>query len=199
MIKREVRRGDIYWFDFGMTKGSEQGGVRPAVVIQNNVGNRYSPTIIVSIISSEIKKNELPTHVYINEYEKCGLKRPSQVMAEQVKTVDKSKIGDYIGSLNKATMDKINKAIEISVQVGSANDYVEPREVKETKRKAREIEEIDQFLRMWFSKNNDMTRVQEYIKDREIMIKDLELYAKNYGLDYRNFYKPMVNNLRMVG
>lgn len=194
-----ILRGDIFWVDLGIAKGSEQGGVRPAVIIQNDVGNKYSPTVIVCPITSEIKRKELPTHVLLEDYRRYGLKSLSQVIAEQIKTMDKSKIGDYIGYISDDIMNTVDKAIEISVNVGSAKFSYEPREVKVAKRKAREIEEIDQFLKMWFSKNSDMNRVMDYLRDREIMIKDLELYAKKYTLNYKDFYSGIENNTRMVG
>lgn len=200
MITRQCKRACIHWVDFGETKGSEQGGIRPAIIIQNDIGNKYSPTVIVCPISSEIKKKELPTHVYLENWRTYGLTKPSQVITEQIRTRDKAQLGDYIGCVDVDTMNKIDKAIEISVQVGSAKNIIEPREVRESKRKAQEIREIDSFLRMWFLKNDDINKVQEYIKDREIMIKDLELYSTRYNLDYREFYQPINGvNLGMVG
>lgn len=200
MITRQCKRACIHWVDFGETKGSEQGGIRPAIIIQNDIGNKYSPTVIVCPISSEIKKKELPTHVYLENWRTYGLTKPSQVITEQIRTRDKAQLGDYIGCVDVDTMNKIDKEIEISVQVGSAKNIIEPREVRESKRKAQEIREIDSFLRMWFLKNDDMSKVQEYIKDREIMIKDLELYSTRYNLDYREFYQPINGvNLGMVG
>lgn len=200
MITRQCKRACIHWVDFGETKGSEQGGIRPAIIIQNDIGNKYSPTVIVCPISSEIKKKELPTHVYLDNWKTYGLTKPSQVITEQIRTRDKAQLGDYIGCVDVDTMNKIDKSIEISVQVGSAKNIIEPREVRESKRKAQEIREIDNFLRMWFLKNDDINKVQEYIKDREIMIKDLELYSTRYNLDYREFYQPINGvNLGMVG
>lgn len=125
MLNKQVKRGDIYWVDFGITKGSEQGGIRPSVVIQNDIGNKFSPTVIVCPISSEIKKKELPTHVLISEYNKYGLKQLSQVMTEQMKVRDKTQLGDYIGTMDAEIMSRIDRAIEISVNVGSAKNIVE--------------------------------------------------------------------------
>ena len=200
MIK-QYKRGNVYWVDFGITDGSEQGGVRPAVIIQNDIGNKYSPTVIVCPISSEIKKKELPTHVYLSEYKMYGLTKPSQVITEQIRTIDKSKVGDYIGYIDKSAMLKVSKALEVSVQVGGAKNIYEPREVKVIKDKVKEIEEIDSFIRMWLMKNNDVTVIKDYLIDREIMIKDLELYANKHNLDYKKIYNPMMYNsdVRMVG
>ena len=199
-MDRNFKRGYVYWVDFGLSKGSEQGGVRPSVIIQNDVGNRYSPTVIVCPITSEIKKKELPTHVYLNDYKSYGLKNPSQVIAEQMKTIDKKQIGDYIGEIDIEVMDKVDRAIEISVNVGSAKSSYLPREVKVIKEKVEEIKDLDKFIRMWFSKNDDIDRISCYIKDREIAIKDLERYAKMNNINYREYYSPMrEERVRMVG
>lgn len=199
-MNRQVKRGDIFWVDFGLTKGSEQGGVRPAVVVQNDIGNKYSPTVIVCIISSEIKKKELPTHVLLSEYKKYGLTKPSQVMAEQMKVRDKTQLGDYIGTIDGEVMSKIDKAIEISVNVGSAKHIIKTREVKVVKEMVEEIKDLDKFIKMWLRKNNDIERIQGYIKDREIAKRDLERYARINNIDYSKYY-PLVNNerFRMVG
>lgn len=205
MITKHIKRGDIHWVDFGETNGSEQGGIRPAIIIQNNVGNKYSPTVIVCPISSEIKKKELPTHVCLDKWRIYGLTKPSQVITEQIRTRDKSQLGDYIGFVDSDTMDKIDRAIEISVQVGSAKESVYSRELKVIKDKVEEIEDLDKFIKMWFTKNDDTDRIKGYLLDRELAIKDLELYADKYNLNYREFYNPMMKNnervdrVRMVG
>lgn len=199
-MTKEFKRGDIYWVDFGLSTGSEQGGVRPAVIIQNNIGNKFSPTVIVCPISSEIKKKELPTHVYLEKYKLYGLTKQSQVITEQIRTRDKKQLGDYIGYIDTEVMDKIDKAIEISVQVGSAKNPVERREIKVIKEKVEEIKSLDSFIKMWFNYNNDIDRIQNYISDREIAIKDLELYAGKFNLNYKDFYSPLCDEkVRMVG
>lgn len=204
MITRQCKRACIHWVDFGETKGSEQGGIRPAIIIQNDIGNKYSPTVIVCPISSEIKKKELPTHVYLENWKTYGLTKPSQVITEQIRTRDKAQLGDYIGCVDVDTMNKIDKAIEISVQVGSAKNIIEPREVKIVKEKVENIKTLDSFIKVWFMKNDDVDRIKGYLVDREIAIKDLELYANKFNLNYQEFYNPMINNtrvdnVRMVG
>ena len=200
MKNRNFKRGEIYWFDFGIAKGSEQGGIRPAMIIQNDIGNKYSPTVIVCPITSQIKKKEWPTHVYLSDYIKYGLRRPSQVITEQMKTTDKSQLGDYIGIIDKVVMDRVDKAIEISVNVGSAKHLSEPREIKVIKEKVEDIKDLDRFISMWFSKNNDTERIQDYIEDREIAIKDLEKYAEMNNINYRKYYSHVnYNRSRMAG
>ena len=199
-MTREIKRGDIYWVDFGLSTGSEQGGVRPAVIIQNNIGNKFSPTVIVCPITSRFKKKELPTHVRIRNYKESGLLEESQVLTEQISTKDKLSITGYIGTIDKETMKEIDKAIEISVQVGNAINPIERREIKVIKEKVDEIKSLDRFIRMWLNYNNDIDRIQNYISDREIAIKDLELYANRFNLNYKDFYSPLCDEkVRMVG
>ena len=197
-----IRRGQIYEIDFGTPMGSEQGGVRPAVVIQNDIGNKYSPTIIVCPITSRFSKKELPTHIAIKEFENAGLDRLSQVLAEQISTKDKRKVLRYIGSIDSMTMGMIDRAIEISVQVGQNKLNSESREVSVVKRMVKEIEELDSFVRMWLSYNNDIEPIKEQMKERELKIKSLEKYANDKKINYRNYYNPIIKekeNNRMVG
>ncbi len=107
-----VRRGDVYFADLSPVKGSEQGGVRPVVVIQNNTGNRFSPTVIVAAITAQIQKAKLPTHVEVHK--KYGFERDSVILLEQVRTIDKMRLEDKITQLPEAIMSKVDIASEIS-------------------------------------------------------------------------------------
>lgn len=107
-----VRRGDIFYADLSPVVGSEQAGVRPIVVIQNDVGNRYSPTIIGIAITSK-EKIKMPTHLEIDGT-KYGLEKDSVILAEQIRTLDKSRLKEKVGRLDKETLEKLKKAIEIS-------------------------------------------------------------------------------------
>lgn len=109
-----VKRGEVYFADLSPVVGSEQGGVRPVLVIQNNIGNRFSPTVIVAAITAQIQKAKLPTHVEI-EAEKYGFERDSVILLEQIRTIDKQRLTDKITQLDEQMMDKINDALEISV------------------------------------------------------------------------------------
>lgn len=108
MEEKEIRRGDMYHADLNPIVGSEQGGYRPVLVIQNNRGNRYSPTVIVAAITSR-PKNRLPTHVSIKGIE--GLEKNSVVLLEQVRTIDKKRLDDYVGTLDRQQMLKVEKAL----------------------------------------------------------------------------------------
>lgn len=120
-----IRRGDIFYADLSPVIGSEQDGIRPIVVIQNDVGNRYSPTIIGIAITSK-EKLKMPTHLEIDGT-KYGLEKDSVILAEQIRTLDKSRLKEKVGKLDKETLDKLKKAIEISFGLrGKVNfdDYI---------------------------------------------------------------------------
>ncbi|MBE6039129.1 MAG: type II toxin-antitoxin system PemK/MazF family toxin [Anaerofustis stercorihominis] len=107
-----IKRGDVFYADLSPIVGSEQGGVRPVLVLQNDVGNRYSPTIIVSAITSQINKNKLPTHIPLSS--STGLARDSVVLLEQIRTIDKIRLREKIGHIDNETMQKVNNALAVS-------------------------------------------------------------------------------------
>lgn len=109
-----VRRGDVFYAQLNPVVGSEQGGTRPVLVVQNDIGNQYSPTTIIAAITSRINKAKLPTHVEISA-EKGGLERDSVVLLEQIRTIDKSRLKQKVAVLDGDTMMKVNQAIEISL------------------------------------------------------------------------------------
>lgn len=109
----EVRRGNIYYADLSGATGSEQDGIRPVLIIQNDTGNKFSPTVIVAAITSKEKRSDLPTHVYLSV--KFGLRESSIVMLEQIRTLDKSRLGRYVGSIDDKTMQSVEKALAISL------------------------------------------------------------------------------------
>lgn len=108
-----VRRGDIYYADLSPVIGSEQGGVRPVLIVQNDIGNKYSPTVIAAAITSQINKAKLPTHIEISAVD-YGLAKDSVVLLEQVRTIDKRRLKEKIGHLDRELMLEVNEAIEIS-------------------------------------------------------------------------------------
>lgn len=125
MIDRLIQRGQIYCVDFGSQIGSEQSGIRPALVIQNNIGNRYSPTAIVTPITSRPKRLSMPTHILLSN---CpGLPVQSMAMLEQIRTVDKIRLQAYIGTVDDRTMLMIDKALEISI--GICRTHTFPNEI----------------------------------------------------------------------
>ncbi|MEI3604065.1 type II toxin-antitoxin system PemK/MazF family toxin [Pseudogracilibacillus sp. SE30717A] len=117
-----VQRGEVYFADLSPVVGSEQGGVRPVLVIQNDIGNRFSPTVIVAAITAQIQKAKLPTHVEIRA-EKHGFERDSVILLEQIRTLDKQRLTDKITKLDTDTMKEINHALEISLGLGFKSLY----------------------------------------------------------------------------
>ena len=109
-----IRRGDIYYADLSPVVGSEQGGVRPVLVVQNDIGNKYSPTVIVAAITSQINKAKLPTHIEIPG-EKYGLSKNSVVLLEQIRTIDKRRLKEKTGHADSGLCDKISDALKISL------------------------------------------------------------------------------------
>ena len=109
-----VKRGDIFYADLSPVVGSEQGGLRPVLIIQNDVGNKYSPTIIAAAITSQINKAKLPTHIELRA-EDYGLSKDSVVLLEQIRTLDKRRLKERIGELSFSTMQMVNSALLISL------------------------------------------------------------------------------------
>ena len=108
-----IKRGDIYYADLSPVIGSEQGGIRPVLIIQNDIGNRYSPTVIAAAITSQRDKNKLPTHISV-EASDCGLAKDSIVLLEQVRTLDKQRLKERMGSLDNTCMGMVDKALSVS-------------------------------------------------------------------------------------
>lgn len=113
-----IKRGDMFYADLSPVIGSEQGGIRPVLIIQNDVGNKYSPTVIAAAITSQTNKNKLPTHININSKE-YGLMRDSVILAEQIRTIDKSRLMEKIGQIDENTMNQVNNALGVSFGLGT--------------------------------------------------------------------------------
>lgn len=109
-----VKRGDVYYADLSPVVGSEQGGVRPVLVVQNDIGNKYSPTVIIAAITSQINKAKLPTHVAITGQE-YGLPKDSVILLEQIRTIDKKRLREKVGRFDEEMMKYVDDAIKISV------------------------------------------------------------------------------------
>lgn len=113
VIKLLIKRGEIYYADLSPVVGSEQGGVRPVLIVQNDVGNKYSPTVIAAAITSQRDKTNLPTHIEVDAVN-CGLAKDSVVLLEQVRTIDKRRLRERMGSLDNSDMGKVNHALSVS-------------------------------------------------------------------------------------
>ncbi len=108
-----IKRGEIYYADLSPVIGSEQGGIRPVLIIQNDIGNKYSPTVIAAAITSQRDKTKLPTHILVDA-DNCGLAKDSIVLLEQVRTIDKQRLKEKMGCLDINAMVKVDKALSVS-------------------------------------------------------------------------------------
>ena len=120
-----VKRGDIYYADLSPVVGSEQGGLRPVLIVQNDVGNKYSPTVIAAAITSQMTKTKLPTHIDIYA-ESFGLSKDSVILLEQIRTIDKRRLREKMGHIDQTLMQKVNDAITVSFGLGEAEVADEP-------------------------------------------------------------------------
>lgn len=114
-----VKRGEIYYADLSPVIGSEQGGTRPVLIVQNDVGNKFSPTVIAAAITSQRFKTSLPTHIRVNA-DGCGLAKDSIVLLEQVRTLDKKRLREKMGILDESDMNRVDRALSVSLGIGVA-------------------------------------------------------------------------------
>lgn len=114
MMLDQIKRGELYYADLSPVVGSEQGGIRPVLVVQNDVGNKFSPTVIVAAITSKLSKAKLPTHIELKA-SNFGLEKDSVILLEQIRTLDKSRLINKIGDLNGVEMKNVDRAILISL------------------------------------------------------------------------------------
>ncbi len=116
-----IKRGELYYADLSPVVGSEQGGIRPILIVQNDTGNKYSPTIIAAAVTSKINKAKLPTHIELSAHE-FGLNKDSVILLEQIRTLDKRRLKERIGELSTVKMQKVNTALLISLGFGDATN-----------------------------------------------------------------------------
>lgn len=120
MRRKAIRRGALFYADLNPVVGSEQGGIRPVLILQNDVGNQFSPTVVAAAITSRKAKNSLPTHVLLENVP--GLAPTSLLLLEQLRTIDRKRLRGYIGCINKEKMLEVNAALAISVGIGCTNE-----------------------------------------------------------------------------
>lgn len=119
MARRKIRRGDIFYADLRPVVGSEQGGIRPVVILQNNTGNYFSPTTIAAAITSRSEKHQMPTHIWIGG-QLQGLHKDSMILLEQVRTLDLKRLHEYIGCLDKKTLQAVDRGLTVSLGMKQA-------------------------------------------------------------------------------
>ena len=119
-MRKAIRRGDLFYADLNPVVGSEQGGIRPVLVIQNDVGNHFSPTVVAAALTSRKAKNSLPTHILLENVP--GLAPTSLLLLEQLRTIDRKRLRGYIGRISKEKMLEVDAALAISIGIGYPND-----------------------------------------------------------------------------
>lgn len=199
MVDNKVfNRGDVYFANMGEYNGSVQGGTRPVVIIQNDIGNRFSPTVIVAIITSQTNKRLLPTHIEL-DHKYIGLYKESIVTLEQIRTVNKTDLISYVGCLSKEDMNKLDNATAISLDLINKNRKSNDDEVMECiNDKIKNIEQIDSVLRTAFATGvNNNEFLTKFLSDREGYIKDLEEYCIKNNKSYTEFYNPNSNQQKL--
>ena len=143
----QIKRGDIYYADLSPVVGSEQGGVRPVLIVQNDLGNKHSPTVIAAAITSKLGKTELPTHIRVDAAD-YGLSRDSVILLEQVRTLDKRRLREKMGHLDTTAMNEVDHALSVSFGL----DIQEKRNNSETKKTNRRYVQIALYRNRLFKK-----------------------------------------------
>ena len=183
----DIKRGDIHFANLTGVVGSEQGGIRPVVIIQNDTGNLHSPTVIVATITSQTKAS-LPTHVTIKGY---GLKKESIVLLEQIRTIDKCRLKGYIGHVDELMMKKIDKAKEISMSNISALKPIDRLSEKLKDKIQIMLDNVCSYERAVVNRKNDNNSFKDMcLSERELWLDTLKDFCKRNNLNYRDYYQP---------
>jgi|GEM_PF-116602 len=192
-VIRTIRRGDIYWCDLGDAKSKddngikeegEQAGKRPCLIVQNDIGNKYSPTVIVIPISSKIEKCKQPTHTLITKEDCQSLYKDSYLVGEQINTITKNKLGDYIGHVMN---DKIIKAMKISL--GLQRITTEKEDVLINK--VKHLKELEIMISMMLDKSNNIITdfIKQFVDDRHNLLLDIKEYCNRNNMNLHYYYK----------
>lgn len=195
--KRCISWGDIYYAELD-GQGSEQSGFRPVIIIQNNVGNRFSPTVLIATITSKLGKANIPTHVTIEGY---GLKSKSVIEAEQIKTIDKNRLKSYVGRIDDyITINRIIKAIGISTaQDLDPLDRIKDEDIREIiEDKLDKIRSYERIL----SDGENSDFINHCLYSKQLELDELQDFCKENGLNYKNYYteyKPKIYKETNVG
>ena len=194
ITNRQIKRGDIYLYDFGTeNKGSLQSKKRAVVVVSNAKNNRFSSVVLVCPITSSQTKKNLPTHLKV-DYKNAGLLKESIVLCEQIHAIEKDKLEKFIGSITSEDKKKLNKALEISIEVGNAEE--ELREFTIAREKEKQITNLDNLIKLWLDRKKDISLIYDIIEERKARINELREYCNKNGLSFENFYNEDKYNLK---
>ena len=193
---RQIKRGDIYLYNFGTeNRGSLQSKRRAVVVVSNAKNNRFSSVILICPITSSQTKKKLPTHLKV-DYKNAGLLKESIVLCEQIHAIEKCKLEKFIGSLTVDDKRKLNKALEVSIEVGNAEE--ELREFTLAREKEKQISDLDNIIKLWLDRRKDISLIYDIIEERNARINELKEYCINNGLSYENFYNENEYKIKKV-
>ena len=189
-INSILKRGDVVLCDLGLGEGSEQSGLRPCVIIQNNVGNKYSPTVIVATITSSTTKAKLPTHIEIDE--RSGLDKPSVILCEQIRTIDKNRIRKFIGSIPRDVREKINTSLIASMEIFRKG------EIEIINQSSRVSAQEDMIIRCSHIDGNSLEVMINMYRNELITLENMcrlnRLYIENYYNKSEEMEKILSNN-----
>ena len=193
---RQIKRGDIYLYNFGTeNKGSLQSKRRAVVVVSNAKNNRFSSVILICPITSSQTKKKLPTHLKV-DYKNAGLLKESIVLCEQIHAIEKCKLEKFIGSLTVDDKRKLNKALEVSIEVGNAEE--ELREFTLAREKEKQISDLDNIIKLWLDRRKDISLIYDIIEERNARINELKEYCISNGLPFENFYNENEYKIKKV-
>jgi len=188
-------RGDVFNVDYGTVKGSEQGGIRPVMIVQNDIGNKYSPTVIVVPFTSQITKAKLPTHVEVKGGQ-FGLTKDSVVLCEQIRTLDKNhRLLDKIGEVDAFTIARIDEAMEISLNLGKSKSKFVSREEKDVKFRIEYIKGLEVTIANAQSFGGGKDFIDKLLNTREQSLKVVEILCRQNKINFNKIYIPFIGNL----
>lgn len=195
-LTRILNRGAIYWADHSGNIGSEQSGMRPVIIIQNNIGNKFSPTVIVVSITSQIHKAKLPTHFEIPKNKYNGVTSDSVVLGEQLRTMDKRRIGDFIGYLDDEDMKNLDKILEVSLSLNNDRIIKIDDCIKEKiKNIVKHLNYLDGYITANLDMNTNLEAVSDNCTKRNSLICELKYICNKNSLEILDYYdEAIINN-----
>ena len=186
--QKQIKRGDIFIYNFGTeNKGSLQSKKRAVVVVSNYKNNYFSSVVLVCPITSVMTKKSIPTHAEIN-YRTCGLLKESIILCEQIFTIEKRLLEKYIGSLSNEDKKKMNRGLEVAIEVGKATDKFDLIEYRVAREKTEQIVQLDNLIKLWLDRNKNIGLIFDIIEERIARINELKEYCKENNLLFEYFY-----------